>query len=59
MTKTSPIEPWRALPAEVADLIEPELEATTDEILATIAREVPGLRAPAGGLLRTRRADRA
>src|SRR3954447_21297432 len=34
-------EPWRALPAEVADLIEPDLEATTDEILATIAREVP------------------
>ena len=34
-------EPWRLLPAEIADVIEPELEATTDEILATIAREVP------------------
>ena len=34
-------EPWRGLPAAVADLIEPELEAVTGEILATIAREVP------------------
>jgi hypothetical protein len=42
-------EPWRALPAEIADVIEPELEATTDEILATIAREVPGYARPLEG----------
>ena len=49
MTKTSRSEPWRALPAEVADLIEPELETTTDEILATIAREVPDYARPLEG----------
>ena len=49
MTKTSRTEPWRALPAEVADLIEPELETTTDEILATIAREVPDYARPLEG----------
>jgi hypothetical protein len=37
------------LPAEVADLIEPELETTTDEILATIAREVPDYARPLEG----------
>jgi hypothetical protein len=42
-------EPWRALPAEVADLIEPELERTTDEIMATIAREVPDYARPLEG----------
>ena len=42
-------EPWRALPAEIADVIEPELEATTDEILATIAREVPDYARPLEG----------
>jgi hypothetical protein len=42
-------EPWRALPASVADLIEPDLEATTDEILATIAREVPEYARPLEG----------
>jgi len=49
MTKSRETEPWRALPAEVADLIEPELEATTDEILATIAREVPDYARPLEG----------
>ena len=49
MTKTRDTDPWRALPAEVADLIEPELEATTDEILATIAREVPDYARPLEG----------
>ena len=49
MTKTNRTEPWRALPAEVADLIEPELETTTDEILATIAREVPDYARPLEG----------
>src|SRR4051812_19330075 len=42
-------EPWRALPAEVADLIEPDLEATADEILTTIAREVPEYARPLEG----------
>jgi hypothetical protein len=42
-------EPWRSLPAEIADVIEPELEATTDEILATIAREVPDYARPLEG----------
>jgi hypothetical protein len=49
MTKTLRTEPWRALPAEIADLIEPELDATTDEILATIAREVPDYARPLEG----------
>ncbi len=42
-------EPWRDLPAEVADLIEPELAAVTEEILATIAREVPEYARPLEG----------
>ena len=42
-------EPWRSLPVEIADVIEPELEATTDEILATIAREVPDYARPLEG----------
>ena len=49
MTISHENEPWRALPAEVADLIEPELDATTDEILATIAREVPDYARPLEG----------
>jgi hypothetical protein len=49
MTRTLKSEPWRALPPEVADLIEPELETTTDEILATIAREVPDYARPFEG----------
>ena len=46
MTKT---EPWRALPPGVADVMEPELDAITDEILATIAREVPEYARPLEG----------
>jgi hypothetical protein len=49
VTKTREKEPWRALPPDLADLIEPELEATTDEILATIAREVPDYARPLEG----------
>ena len=49
MTKARDNEPWRALPPEVADLIEPELETTTDEILATIALEVPDYARPLEG----------
>ena len=49
MTKTAHSEPWRELPTEVADLIEPELEAVTGEILASIAREVPEYARPLEG----------
>ena len=49
MTKIPPTEPWRALPAEIADVLEAELDATTDEILATIAREVPDYARPLEG----------
>jgi hypothetical protein len=49
MTRTPEAEPWRALPAEVADVIEPELDAVTSEILATIAQEVPEYARPLEG----------
>jgi hypothetical protein len=49
MTISVDTEPWRALPAAVADLIEPELDAVTAEILAAIARDVPGYARPLEG----------
>jgi hypothetical protein len=49
MMKSLDSEPWRGLPAPVADLIEPELTAITGEILATIAREVPEYQRPLEG----------
>ncbi len=49
MTKMTAAEPWRALPAEVADVIEPELGPVTTEILSTIAREVPEYARPFEG----------
>jgi hypothetical protein len=49
MTKVIDSEPWRGLSREVADLIEPELPAITEEILATIAREVPEYARPLEG----------
>jgi hypothetical protein len=49
VTKSLESEPWRSLPASVADLIEPELEAVTAEILATIAGEVPEYARPLEG----------
>src|SRR5690349_17564729 len=49
MTKSVGPEPWRALPPELAGLIEPELPAATEEILATIAREVPEYARPLEG----------
>jgi PucR C-terminal helix-turn-helix domain len=42
-------ERWHALPAELADAIEPELPEATEEILATIAREVPEYARPLEG----------
>ena len=41
MTISLQSQPWRALPPQVADTIEPELGAITEEILATIAAAVP------------------
>jgi len=49
MPKNVDSEPWRELPAHVADLIEPELGGITEEILATIAREVPDYARPLEG----------
>ncbi|MBS1879471.1 MAG: helix-turn-helix domain-containing protein [Actinobacteria bacterium] len=42
-------EPWRGLPARVADLIEAEIPATTAEILESIGREVPEYARPLEG----------
>src|SRR5918996_1061946 len=41
--------PWRELPPDVADVIEPDLDAITEEIMATIAREVPAYARPFEG----------
>ncbi len=49
MTKDLGAEPWRALPAGLADSIEPELPEATEEILAAIAREVPEYARPLEG----------
>lgn len=49
MIISSNVEPWRALPSEVADLIEPELDAVTAEILTAIAAEVPDYARPLKG----------
>jgi hypothetical protein len=42
-------EPWRALPPEVASVIEPELPALRDAILGEIAQEVPEYARPLEG----------
>ncbi len=49
MTKSLETEAWRALPLRVADVVEPELDVATAEILAAIAREVPGYARPLEG----------
>jgi hypothetical protein len=49
MSKTLDSQPWRSISPGVADLIEPELPAITEEILATIAREVPEYERPLEG----------
>jgi PucR-like helix-turn-helix protein len=49
MTSFVNSEPWRQLPPMVADLIEPELGAVTEEILETIAQEVPEYARPLEG----------
>jgi hypothetical protein len=42
-------DPWRGLPAQVADLIEGEIEPISGEILESIAREVPEYARPLEG----------
>jgi hypothetical protein len=42
-------EPWRELSASVADIIEPELPAAAEEIMATIPLEVPEYARPFEG----------
>ncbi|HKZ14906.1 MAG TPA: hypothetical protein VJL81_13785, partial [Solirubrobacterales bacterium] len=42
-------DPWRGLPARVADLIEGEIEPISGEILDSIAREVPEYARPLEG----------
>ncbi len=49
MTKLLVAEPWGELPPSVADVVEPELGAITDEILAAIAHEVPEYARPLEG----------
>src|ERR687891_971223 len=49
MTTSMESGPWQALPASVADVIEPDLDAITEEIMATIAREVPAYARPFEG----------
>jgi PucR C-terminal helix-turn-helix domain len=49
MTISKKVEGGRVLPAAVADVIEPELDAVTAEILAAIAGEVPGYARPLEG----------
>jgi len=49
MLRTYDSEPWRGLPPRVADLIEPELDAISEEIVATIGREVPEYARPLEG----------
>ena len=49
MTKIVDSEPWRRLPTSLADLVEPGLDAVTEEILAAIAAEVPEYARPLEG----------
>lgn len=49
MIKKVDSEPWRGLPASLAETIEPNLDAVTEEILAAIAAEVPEYARPLEG----------
>jgi PucR C-terminal helix-turn-helix domain len=49
MTKATGSDPWHALPPALADAIEPELPEATEEILASIALEVPEYARPLEG----------
>src|SRR5256885_16569226 len=49
MTTSARAEPWRSLPADVADVIAPELPGITEDILDSIAAEVPEYGRPLEG----------
>ena len=51
MTDESPLveRPWRALPAELADTLRPELPALADETIAAIAAAIPEYARPLEG----------
>jgi hypothetical protein len=49
VTTSAAAEPWRELPPETADAIEPGLPGATREILDAIAREVPEYARPLEG----------
>src|SRR2546430_13860817 len=49
MTTSARAEPWRSLPADVADAIAPELPGITEDILDSIAAEVPEYARPLEG----------
>jgi hypothetical protein len=49
MTISATTDAWRALPEEVAAMIEPELDDATAEILVAIGREVPEYARPLEG----------
>jgi PucR-like helix-turn-helix protein len=49
VTKSLDPEPWRGLPVDVADVIEPELPAIAEDVVATIARAVPEYARPLEG----------
>ena len=49
MTTSARAEPWRSLPADVADVIAPELPGITEDILDSIAAEVPEYARPLEG----------
>lgn len=49
MTTIRQTEPWRELPRSVAGVIEPEIPATTRDILEAIGREVPEYARPIEG----------
>jgi len=43
------LEPWRGLSPDVADVVEPQLPAVSEEILETIGREIPEYARPLEG----------
>lgn len=49
MSASRPSEPWRQLPHQVADAIEPELPRMAADLLAAIATEVPEYARPLEG----------
>ncbi|MEA2196807.1 MAG: hypothetical protein QOJ25_858, partial [Solirubrobacteraceae bacterium] len=49
-TQEIPLErPWRAVPAELRPILEPELGTISKEIIGSIARAIPAYRRPMRG----------